>query len=219
MFSKPIILFAFCLIGFSLEAQKADSAKPDSLGAGRILLMNGKELRGNILEKDMGQVTYEHSVQGAWEEDAMAKGRIFSIDPAKDPEQIFYEQDSSIGDLLDRQEMRYFIYGQQDARGGYRAPLATVGGIVLGGAGAYLLKFSVFTFAVPLVYTLGSTVPNIKVDKGTVSDQAYLEREFYLKGYERQARNHRLLNAIKGSVGGALLGMGIYALINPDQLR
>ncbi len=217
--SSSIVILFFLILCNPLKAQESDSTEADTASQDRILLMNGKELKGRILEKGIGEVNYKHKVRGDWKEEAFAKGRIFSLKPAGAPEEVLYEQDSSIGNLLERGEMRYFIHGEQDARSGYTAPWTTVGGVVIGGVGAYFLEFTIFTLAVPLVYTLGSTIPKVRVDEGTVSDPAYLDREFYLKGYERQARNHRLLNALKGSVGGILLGMGIYAIVHPDQLR
>jgi hypothetical protein len=97
--------------------------------------------------------------------------------------------------------------------------MTTIGGLAIGAAGGYFLEFSVFTVTVPLVFTLGSTIPKVRIDRATVSDPAYLEREFYLKGYEREARNKRLLNALKSSAGGVVLGMALYAVLNPDVIR
>lgn len=217
---RPVLLFVlFYFSSIFAVAQEADSLSSDTSGSDRILLMNGKELEGRILEEEEGKVTYKYLKRGDWKTEALAKYRIYSLNPEGEEERILYEQDSAIGNDLSRDQMGNFILGERDAMQGYRAPYTMAGGLVLGAVGAYALEWSVFTLTIPLVYTLGATAPKIRVDKSTVSDQDLLESDHYLKGYEREARSKRLFNALKGSVGGIVIGMVTYAIVNPQGIR
>ncbi len=220
---KPLLILFACLMTGPVFAQQdtvsADTSATEGGYQDRIIKMNGLELKGKVLQVGMGEVVYEHKVDGSLQKSSVPMAEVYAVDRAGKEEEILYEQDSARGNTLDRTQMRYFIRGERDAMQGYSTPWTTVGGLAIGAAGGYFLDFSVFTLTVPLVYTLGASIPKIRVDKETVSDPAYLDREFYLKGYEREARGDRLLNALKGSAGGVLLGLGIYAILNPDQLR
>lgn len=197
----------------------ADSSASDTSFQDRLVLMNGNEMEVEVIEVGMGAVSYLQMENGDTGTRSIPIAEVFSVDREGKEERILYEQDSTRGNTLDRREMRFFIRGERDAMEGFRTPWTTTAGLAIGAAGGYFLELSLFTFTVPLVFTVGSTVPKIHIDEATVSDPAYLDREFYLKGYEKEARGRRMLNALKSSAGGVLLGMAVYVLINPDQLR
>jgi hypothetical protein len=221
---RSLLILLFLLPQISVSSQDTTSSSvekspEDTLHQDRILMMNGREIECKVTDIGMGTVDYEMRKKGKLKKGAVPMAEVFSVQRAGEEEEFIYEKDSARGNTLARSEMRYFIHGEQDAMSGFRTPLTTIGGLAIGAAGGYFLEFSVFTVTVPLVFTLGSTIPKVRIDRATVSDPAYLDREFYLKGYEREARNKRLLNALKSSAGGVVLGMALYAVLNPDVIR
>ncbi len=219
MFQKTIFLLLI-LAGLVCEVDAQD----------KITLLNGKVLEGTILDTTSNMIKYEWKKKNnKVREDFIDKYRIYSITDANDIETIFYQQDSLIGNFFTEEEMKYFVLGSQDAINGYKAPLVTVGGIVLGigtvmydtydkpdggsfGDGLYNGDASVLNLAVPFVYTVGAGVPKIKIDLNKVSDPSYLSHETYILGYERTARSKKVMNALKGSIIGILSGFVVYTI-------
>jgi len=177
----------------------------------KIIFMNGKVEKGRITDTTQNHITYIDSSAKEVKPVEIEKYRVFSIVYEHGKEVIYYEPDTANDEEFSIIDMKYFIYGEQDALKSYKAPWSTVGGVVFGLGGGLLGHF-VFSPLVPGVYSVLSGAKWIKIKRQTVSNEEFLQERTYVMGYERVARNKRVQNALKGSGIGLAAGLTIFAI-------
>lgn len=199
---KRLILFII-IIGFNLSSKAQDT----------IILLTGHIIPCKIYQENENVITCEYTKKGREERLILDTYRVFSIKFGNGEEKVYYQQDSTNGNWFTVDEMRYFIYGEQDAMKGYKSPITSVLGVMAGAGAGFFAMESLILFAAPLVYTTGNILPYIIIDRKTVRDEKLLEQETYVQGYERVARNKKIQNALKSSAAGLAIGIGAYFLV------
>lgn len=173
------------------------------VGKDTILLLNGNTVISKVIDTTKGVTTFIDPKNPA-ETIVIENNRIFSIKNKKG-EFILYVYDTLLGNEFTIDEMRYFIYGEQDAQKGFKARIAFCGNFLLSaGAG---ITGSFLSPLVPFTYTVLAGLPKVKIRKKTVSNPEYVKHDSYLMGYERVARKKLKLSSLIG--GGIGLGAGL----------
>lgn len=178
-----------------------------------ILLLTGHVIPCKIYQENENVISCEYQKRGRDEKLVLDTYRVFSIKYGNGEEKIFYKQDTLNGNWFTVDEMRYFIYGEQDAMKGYKSPMTSILGVIAGAGAGFFAMESLIFFGAPLVYASGNLLPYIIIDRKTVRDEKLLEQETYVQGYERVARSKKIQNALKSSAAGLLLGIGAYYLV------
>lgn len=204
-FRKFIALLLFVFVsatGFSQE--KRD----------QIILMSGKVF-DNVEVTTVGdiEVKYLHHKRKKTIERFVDKYRVFSIAYADGTEDVIYKQDTLVGNYFTEEEMRMFVYGEQDALKYYKSTGAVLLGILYSGTGGYILYNHFFVFLVPFSFTVLSGIPRVQVKSHKVRDPKYLAEPAYILGYERTAKAKRIQGALKGSIIGVVLGFAAGQII------
>lgn len=198
---RIIVLIFVLVFGLSVKAQDT------------ILLITGHVLACKVYQENESVITCEYLKKGREERLIIDSYRVFSIKFANGEEKVYYKQDTLNGNWFTVDEMRYFIYGEQDAMKGYKSHMTTVLGVIAGAGAGFFAMESLILFGAPLVYTAGNILPYIRINRKTVRDEKLLEQDTYVQGYERVARSKKIQNALKSSAAGLALGIGAYFLV------
>jgi hypothetical protein len=128
----------------------------------------------------------------------------------------YYSQDTLNGNYFTRDEMQYYIYGERDARKGFKANGSLIGaGIVgLGSGGLGLFFAPIF----PYSYMALSGITKVRIKHNTISNPNYIDHDAYILGYERVSRTKRRIKALIGGTVGLAAGYGLYFGILKDKL-
>lgn len=218
--SIPSLILAFLLTPFLL------------MGQDKLNLMNGKILEGTLDSLGEYQIKFEAiGKKGRIYETYIENYRVFSVITANGKETILYQQDSSLGNLLKPDDMKFHIYGEQDAYKNYKP----IGNMVLGfGLGIGVSLFDTYSFnedtsiniskgffnaspgfshlVFPLVYTMVSGFIRTQLDIHNVSDKNNLNSEYYIEGFARTARYKRVIRALLSSASGCIIGLATYGV-------
>lgn len=135
------------------------------------------------------------------------KESVFSIMHKDGTETVIYRRDPDNGYDFSEQDMRYYIYGAQDANKGYKNPWATMFGLAIGGSLGYALNEEFYVAAIPFVVPLLAGVTGVSYNKGSVRDPEFRKSEAYQSGYFKAARSRKIFNALVGSVVGTGAGL------------
>ena len=201
------LLFTILLLvfAFSSKAQNKDT----------ILLMNGNTVVEKVLDTLIGAVTIVNPANTA-EKLHYEYGDIYCVKYAVGFTDYYYSQDTLKGNYFTRDEMLYYIYGERDARKGFKAPGALIGagvmGLVSGGLGIF------FAPLFPYGYMALTGVPKVRIRHKTISNPNYIEHDAYILGYERVSRSRRRIKALIGGTIGLAAGYGLYFGILKDKL-
>jgi hypothetical protein len=201
----------------------------------RILLLNGKEIFGKVTDTSKPEIEYQFTKKnGKVLERFIEKSRVFSItDTITNQERIIYQKDTETDYSVE--EMRYYIKGEQDAAKGYKARttfavgFVTAFGVVAADSygkvrnsqgeileGFYHREPGIINIAYPMVFTLLSSIPKVKVNVNKLDDKSYLNHTAYLDGYERVARSKKIFSGLKGSALGIASGIATYFILRPE---
>jgi len=198
---KNIFLLLIIFSAFSLSAQD------------NILMLSGHILEGKIVDHNRHHVKYEMTKGKSTRTLEIESYRVFSF--TKDgSETVMYKRDSTIGNYLSEQEMRYFIWGAQDAMEHFSGRWAFFSGIGVGAIGGYLLAQSFIVVSVPLVYPIVTSVHKIHPKETYSRDPKLLEEPAYLTGYHKTTKSKRFFQALKGSLLGTVAGVSAYYAAN-----
>jgi hypothetical protein len=174
-----------------------------------VLLMNGDVVICTVIDTT-GGITSIKNPKNPKKNITVENDRIFSI---KSPsgERMIYSYDTIIGNEFTIDEMRYFIYGEQDADHKYKANgsliIGAAVGLLSGVTGSFLCPVPPFAFAAL------SGVTKVKIKKETVSNPDFLNQDPYLMGYERVAKKKRKLKSLIGGGIGLVVGLGTYGVL------
>lgn len=197
-----------------------------------ILFLNGKVDYGTIegLAKTPSDSVLVISSNGKKEE--VSTYRIFSFTQSNKT-QVLYRPDEFKGDFLSIKETKAVTYGSYDARQTFKPHVAFWTGFGLGlGASifdTYLGKNSVkdtvnydlepgffksspslFPFLVPPVVAVVWAIPSFKLKDKKILHKQYFKNENFYRGYQRIAKQKRMLSSLLGSVLGVGVGMSLY---------
>lgn len=201
---KFLILIAFSL-SLSVKAQYKDT----------IFLMNGNVVSGKIIDTLIGAVSILNPQKNN-EKLHYEYDDIYNIKFENGSSKYYYFQDTLHGNYFTRDEMQYYIYGERDARKGFKARGSLIGagtvGIVSGGLGIF------FAPVFPYGYMALSGTPKVRIKHNTISNPAYIDQDAYILGYERVSRSKRRIQSLIGGTIGLAVGYGLYFGVLKDKL-
>ncbi len=197
MIRLSFLLLALTLITLSCFSQSKDT----------VLLMNGNVVVEKVIDTVIGAVTVMHP-EKAGEKLHFEYDQIYAVKYASGFTDYYYRQDSLSGNYFTRDEMEYYMYGERDARKGFKARGSLIGsgavGLVSGGLGIF------FAPVFPVGYMGLSGITKVRIRHSTISNPNYIEHDAYILGYERVARSKRRLQSLLGGAIGLVAGYGLY---------
>lgn len=203
---RPLFfILSLVILSFNLKAQNKDT----------ILLMNGNVVVEKVLDTLIGAVTIVNPAN-TLEKLHYEYDEIYCVKYAAGFTDYYYSQDTLKSNYFSRDEMLYYIYGERDARKGFKARGALIGAGVVGLASGGLGLF--FAPIFPYGYMALSGIPKVKIKHSTVSNPNYIDHDAYLLGYIRVAKSRRRIQAIIGGTIGLVAGYGLYFGILKDRL-
>lgn len=205
MFKRLLTLSLILFLVIQSKAQNKDT----------IFLMNGNIVSGKIIDTLIGAVSIlnpdKNNEKLHYEYDD-----VYNIKYANGAVKYYYVQDSLRNNYFTRDEMQYYIYGERDARKGFKARGSLIGagavGLVSGGLGIF------FAPVFPYGYMALSGVPKVRIKHNTISNPAYIDQDAYILGYERVSRSKRRIQALIGGTIGLAVGYGLYFGVLKDKL-
>lgn len=179
-----------------------------SLAQDTLTLLDGKTIFGEVIDADSSYITYKFLKKNKIKERLLNTDIIFSVSYQSGKTDTIYYQNPEIENYLTVKEMHYFIMGEQDARKHYKATLTSVLGLAFGGALGYALPDGIWIAAVPLVYTVGASLTEIKIIYKDNRSQEIMRSPAYQEGYIKVARSKKAFNALASSLAGTIIGAG-----------
>lgn len=190
-------VLALVLLSCTCRAQAKDT----------VLLMNGNVVVEKVIDTLIGAVTVMHP-EKAGEKLHFEYDQVYAVKYASGFTDYYYRQDSLLGNYFTRDEMEYYMYGERDARKGFKARGSLIGsgavGLVSGGLGIF------FAPVFPVGYMALSGITKVRIRHSTISNPNYIEHDAYILGYERVARSKRRLQSLLGGAIGLAAGYGLY---------
>ena len=194
--------FTICILfivffAFNSKAQYKDT----------ILLMNGNYVVEKVIDTLIGAVTIVNPEKTS-EKLHYEYDEIYCVKYASGFTDYYYSQDTLKGNYFTREEMLYYMYGERDARKGFKARGSLIGagvvGLTSGGLGLF------FAPVFPYGYMALSGVTKVKIKHSTISNPNYIDQDAYILGYERVSRTKRRIQALIGGTIGLAAGYGLY---------
>lgn len=208
--------------------------------ADSIILLNGRVFRGDITSTDNDLLKFrETDKKGNTFTSEIATYRIFSY-TQKGNTTTLYQQDDERDNFLTVDEAKNATLGSYDARQTFKPRVVFWTSFVLGYSATiydtylqqksidhpdYLGDFtepgffksrpSLFPFFVPVVLSVGWSLPSFKIKEHQMIQTHLLNDESYYRGYHRIAKQKRMLAALKGSLIGIGTGLVTYAIFKP----
>ncbi|MBN2682047.1 MAG: hypothetical protein JXR58_06030 [Bacteroidales bacterium] len=171
-----------------------------------VWLINGKKLTISSYKfvENGNYLAYEKKPGKVKELDRM---EIFSITDSKGKEEVFFNPDTLDDRYYTVENMRSFVTGGYDGYAKTKARLSFFSGFLLGLAGCsgYIFENPFYGVIIPAggITIVGLTSPSMKKIRELSND------EFYLLGYQESAKQVRAVQAIKGSLVGIVVGLGV----------
>ncbi|MES2762021.1 MAG: hypothetical protein V4677_07440 [Bacteroidota bacterium] len=201
------LFFIFSILAFFLPAK---SQNKDT-----ILLMNGNVVVEKVLDTLIGAVTIVNP-GNTLEKLHYEYDEIYCVKYSAGFTDYYYTQDTMKGNYFTRDEMLYYIYGERDARKGFKAPGALIGagvvGLLSGGVGLF------FAPVFPYGYMALTGIPKVRIRHSTISNPNFIDHDAYILGYERVSRSRRRIKALIGGTIGLAAGYGLYFGLLKDKL-
>ncbi|MFO0320935.1 MAG: hypothetical protein ACK504_00730 [Bacteroidota bacterium] len=180
-----------------------------------ILLMNGQIVVEKVIDTLIGAVTVFDSKKPS-EKLHYEYDQIYCVKYATGVNTYYYTQDSLLGNYFSREEMAYYMYGERDARKGFKARGSLIGagtfGALSGGLGLF------FAPVFPYAYMALSGITKVRIRHETISNPNYIDQDAYILGYERVSRSKRRIQALIGGSIGLALGYGLYFSVLKNNL-
>ena len=201
---KSLFIFSFLCVFAYANAQLKDT----------VLLMNGNVCISKVIDTLIGAVTV-YNPHKITEKLHFEYDEIYCVKYASGLTKYYYQQDSVIGNYFTRDEMLLYIYGERDARKGFKANGSLIGaglvGLASGGMGIF------FAPVFPYTYMAFSGVTKVKIRHRTISNPTNIDYDAYILGYERVSRSKRRIQSIIGGTIGLALGYGLYFGLLKDK--
>ncbi len=197
MYSRLILILSFILNSTNMSAQAKDT----------IMLMNGNYVVEKVLDTVIGAVTIVNPIK-LDEKLHYEYDEIYCVKYGSGFTDYYYSQDTLKGNYFTRDEMLYYIYGERDARKGFKARGSLIGagtvGLLSGGVGLF------FAPIFPYSYMGLSGITKVRIKHHTISNPMYIDHDPYILGYERVSRTKRKIQALIGGSIGLAAGYGLY---------
>tara|TARA_B100000508_G_scaffold141083_1_gene146150 strand:- start:4321 stop:4872 length:552 start_codon:yes stop_codon:yes gene_type:complete len=181
--------------------------------------MGGQSFGGKIISEDEERLKFETKKKnGKIKYVNIWLDQVFSV-TTDGKEKIYYKVDSTDEDMYSVEEMRLYIYGQQDARANHKTPLPVIVGFSVSAVlGVFLgSKNSALLVVSPVVGTLaGSSTQNNRPKTKYARNEKVLQSPAYIEGYRKGARGKKIFNSIIASVAGGIAG-GVVGLISANS--
>jgi len=152
-------------------------------------------------------VDYEYQKRKKTKQRSIDAYRVFSVRYANGSEVVMYQQDTAIGNYFSQEEMRLFIYGEQDARANFKGRKLLLIGAAYGIAGGLALPESFIVLLVPASAALLAMLPRVKIRPEMARNKKLLSEPAYVMGFERTARGKKIQSVLKGAVVGTILSV------------
>lgn len=192
-------LLLFFMLGCCLHSQ--NTAKDT------IILMNGNVVVEKVIDTLLGAVTIYHP-EKPHKKIHYEYDDLYCIFYSGGSKKYYYRQDTARYQWFTRDEMYFFIKGEQDGRKGFKANGSLIGaglaGLIGGASGSF------FAPILPYGYMALSGIPKVRIRHNTISNPAYIDSDAYILGYERTARYKRKLKSLLGGTVGLAVGYVIY---------
>lgn len=200
------ILF-LAIVGLSARLQAQTPTAMDT-----VYLMSGKVLAGVVKDttNDKLKILIPKK-NNEFKADYIDRDLVFSVKYKSGRESVFYLQDTLFGNYYTPNEVRYYLQGERDARRSYRCRGWIAGGFIAGFAGGYTR--SVIGFIPPFAYSAVSVGFRVKIRPGSVSNPDYLKYDTYLMGYEKVARQNRIMRTLVAGAIGFAAGFATNTII------
>lgn len=202
---KLTLPLLFILLSGNARAQYKDT----------ILLMNGNVVVEKVIDTLLGAVTIVNPAKTT-EKLHYEYDEVYAVKYSTGFIDYFYTQDTLKGNYFTRDEMEYYIYGERDARKGFKARGALIGagvvGLTSGGLGLF------FAPVFPYGYMALTGLPKVRIRHSTISNPNYIDHDAYILGYERVSRSRRRIRALLGGTIGLAAGYGLYFGVLKDRL-
>lgn len=210
-----------------------------------IVLLNGKVYRGEVKKVEGGILTYtELKKDGTSEEIDLTTDRLFSyVDNGK--ETVFYVENEFTGDFLSVESARNATLGSYDARQTLKPRFVFYSSLLLGfgislldtyysqsaydnfvatngsppitaQVGFFGAKPTLMPVLAPMVLSGSWAIPSFRIKPKQLLQKNLYGNEEYYRGFNRVARQKRVLAALKGSVIGIGLGYISYFVFTPN---
>lgn len=202
--------FTICILFIIFFAFKSKAQYKDT-----ILLMNGNYVVEKVIDTLIGAVTIVNP-EKTTEKLHYEYDDIYCVKYASGFTDYYYSQDTLRGNYFTRDEMQYYIYGERDARKGFKARGSLIGAGVVGLASGGLGLF--FAPVFPYGYMALSGIPKVRIKHSTISNPNYIDHDAYILGYERVSRSKRRIQALIGGTIGLAAGYGLYFGLLKDKL-
>lgn len=177
--------------------------------------MNGNYVVEKVIDTLIGAVTIVNP-EKTTEKLHYEYDDIYCVKYASGFTDYYYSQDTLRGNYFTRDEMQYYIYGERDARKGFKARGSLIGAGVVGLASGGLGLF--FAPVFPYGYMALSGIPKVRIKHSTISNPNYIDHDAYILGYERVSRSKRRIQALIGGTIGLAAGYGLYFGLLKDKL-
>lgn len=177
-----------------------------------IYLMNGHVVGEKVIDTVLGAVTIynpkngEEKIHYEWDQ-------LYMVRFANGEKRYYYTQDSSINNWFTRDEMWMYMKGENDARKGFKAKGALIGGGVAGLLGGMTGSF--WAPIAPYGFMALSGIPRIRIQHNSISNMNFLDSDAYILGYERVARQKLKIKSLIGGTAGLIIGFGFYTFLSP----
>lgn len=191
------LLFTFIFSGNFLFSQQKDT----------IILMNGNVVVERVIDTLLGAVTIYHPTKPS-KKIHYEYEDLYGIFYGNGSKKYYYKQDTIRYNWFTRDEMYYFIKGEQDGRKGFKARGSLIGagitGFISGASGTF------FAPIFPYGYMALSGLPKVRIRHSTISNPMYIDYDPYILGYERSARYKRKMKSLLGGTVGLIAGYVFY---------
>jgi hypothetical protein len=211
-----ILLILSCLSGICQN-------NPD-----KINLMNGQTIEGTIIDTTDGKVLVKAQLKSKTKEYMFDHYRVYSIEKKDLPEFIFYKRDTTIGNYLTQNEMKFYFLGEKDARKNYN-PIGVKVTSALFAFGISLVDTyrkdslnpsfmngffksepGLASLVAPFAITALASFPAVQISINKVSNKNYLNEQSYVDGFEKVGRSKKVFGALKFSLIGGAAGILSY---------
>jgi hypothetical protein len=193
-------------VGFLFAQEKLDT----------VYLMSGRTIQGVV--KDTSNEKLKILIPkkgGGYKSDFIEQELVFSVKYKTGSEAVFYKQDTLFGNYYTPNEVRYFLQGERDARRSYHCPLWIAGGFVAGFGGGY--TGNALGLVAPFGYSAITLGFRVKIRPGSVSNPDYLKYDTYLMGYDKVARQKRIMRTLVAGAIGFTAGVVTQSIINGNN--
>jgi len=178
-----------------------------------IYLLNGGILEGKVKGTEGDLIYYEVKKGSKTKLRSADLSRVYSVISDDGSEKVYYKKDVESGFFFDKQQMKHFVFGAQDAVKYYKGNLHTLTAGIAGVVGGVIFYNNFLVIVAPFGATLIGSLGKAHPRKSMVRDTKYLNDPAYVLGFERTANTRKMMRSLLGAFVGTAVGVGVgYAV-------